>query len=264
MSSSTSMLLSIVGQVNIYVGTLLFVVGVEEGVLNIIVLISLKTFRSSSCAFYLMMMSFLNLDQLSFGLFSRVFLNIWKIDWMETSFTFCKFRMFFLVVCTTNSMLCLSLATLDQYLSTASRPRWNEMKFARLFFVLLLIFSLGTSAPWLIFYTHQFSSLSNKFICTASNPHFLRLNIYFYRFLLSNLLPLFVTLIFSSLTYRYVQQLFYRTDPLVRRESDKQVTRMILAQDVLTFFLIIPILVMGFLSLDPTIHLDPLYQAQFQ
>jgi hypothetical protein len=157
------MLLLIAGQVNIYVGTLLFVVGVVGGVLNIIVLISLKTFRSSSCAFYLMMMSFLNLGQLSFGLFSRVFINIWKIDWTESSFTFCKFRMFFLVVCTTNSMLCLLLATLDQYLSTASRPRRNEMKFARLFSVLSLIFSLGTSAPCLIFHTHQFSSLSNQF-----------------------------------------------------------------------------------------------------
>ena len=177
---------------------------------------------------------------------------------------FCKCRMFFLVFCTTNSMLCLSLATLDQYLSTSTRPRWNEMKFARLFFLLSLIFSVGTSVPCLIFYTHQFSSLSNKLICTASNPHFLRLNIFFYRFLLSNLLPLFVTLIFGSLTYRHVQQLSYRTHPLVRRELDKQLTRMILAQDVWTFFLIIPILVMGFLSLDPSINLDPLYQAQFQ
>ena len=159
-------------------------------------------------------------------------------------------------------MLCLAFAIVDQYLSTSSRPRWNEMKFARIFFLLSLIFSLGSSVPCLIFYEHQFSSLQNTVICTASDPHFVLLSIIFYRFFLSNLLPLLVTLIFGLLTYQHVQQLAYRTIPLVRRELDKQLTRMILAQDVLTFFLIILITVMGLLSLVPSSNLDPLSQAE--
>ena len=263
-SSSISSLLFAAVQVNVYVGSLLFVLGILGGFLNLVVLISLRTFRESSCAFYLTMMSLLNLGQLFSGLFSRVLINVWKIDWTESSLVFCKLRMFFLVACTTNSMLCLALATVDQYLSTSSRPRWNELKFARLFSLLSFIFSLGTSVPCLIFYEHQFSALQNKVICTASDPRFVLLNIIFYRFILSNVLPLLVTLVFGSLTYRHVQQLAHRTIPLVRRELDKQLTRMILAQDVLTFFLIIPITVMGFLSLVPSINLDPLSQAEFQ
>ena len=82
--------------------------------------------------------------------------------------------------------------------------------------------------------------------------------------IISNILPLFITLVFGLSTYRNVQQTAYRTIPLVRRELDKQLTIMVLVQDVFTFFTLLPIMTLGFISLNPRIIQNPLIDAEFQ
>lgn len=269
MSSSQTIvtLMNISRQINIYIGIPVFIIGVIGGVSTIIVFLSLETFRRNSCAFYLTVMSFVNLGQLLTGLLSRITINASFVDWTQLSLFYCKFRMYFLVVCTTTSMLCLTLATIDQFLATCRSPylqRWSDLRLSRLFSSLSIIFGIGTSIPCLIYYDHQFSLTTGRTICSATNPFFLQLNIYFYRLALSNILPLFVTLVFGLLTYRNVQQIAYRTVPLVRRELDKQLTVMILVQDACTFFMILPIAILGLISLDTNITGNPLSDAQFQ
>jgi len=66
------------------------------------------------------------------------------------------------------------------------------------------------------------------------------------------------------LTYRNVKNIAYRTVPLVRRELDKQLTVMVLVQDIFTFMTLLPIMTLGFVSLNPNIPQDPLSEAQFQ
>ncbi len=50
----------------------------------------------------------------------------------------------------------------------------------------------------------------------------------------------------------------------VRRELDKQLTVMVLVQDIFTFMTLLPIMTLGFVSLNPNIPQDPLSEAQFQ
>jgi len=100
------------------------------------------------------------------------------------------------------------------------------------------------------------SFTTGKIMCTATDSLFVQLNIYFYRLIISNILPLFVALIFGLLTYRTV--------PLIRRELDKQLTVMVLVQDVFTFFILLPIMSLGFISLNPNITRDSLANAEFQ
>ena len=45
----------------------IFSLGVIGGCLNVIIFLSLKTFRQNSCAFYLIVMSFVNIGQLFSG-----------------------------------------------------------------------------------------------------------------------------------------------------------------------------------------------------
>jgi hypothetical protein len=66
------------------------------------------------------------------------------------------------------------------------------------------------------------------------------------------------------LTYRNVKQIAYRTIPLVRRELDKQLTVMVLVQDAFTFFIILPIMISGFISLNPNFTQNPLTDAEYQ
>jgi len=69
---------------------------------------------------------------------------------------------------------------------------------------------------------------------------------------------------FGLLTYQNVKNIAYRTVPLVRRELDKQLTVMVLVQDIFTFMTLLPIMTLGFVSLNPNIPQDPLSEAQFQ
>lgn len=73
-----------------YVGSIIVIGGVFGGLLNIIVLLSLRIYRQSSSAFYLTVVSIVNIGQLSTGLLSRVLLNIIGVDWTATSMAYCK------------------------------------------------------------------------------------------------------------------------------------------------------------------------------
>ena len=59
-------------QITIYFGSSILILGIIGGLLNLLVFLSLKTFRESSCAFYLTIMSAVNVGQLITGLLTRV------------------------------------------------------------------------------------------------------------------------------------------------------------------------------------------------
>ena len=254
-------------QINIIAGTSIFIFGIIGNILSIIVFVSLHTFRENSCSFYLSIMSFVNIGQLLTGLLTRITINMSGIDWTQFSLVYCKIRMYFLVVCTNISMICMCLATIDQYCATCHRrqwQRWSNLRYAHYLTTIAIVFSLLTSIPCLIYYTHNVTPSTGKILCGTTNDFFIQLNIYFYRLILTNILPLLVTLVFGLLTLRNIKDISYRTVPIVRRELDKQLTGMILVQDLFTFFIILPIMTLGFISLNPNITRDPLADAQFQ
>jgi hypothetical protein len=161
----------------------------------------------------------------------------------------------------------MCLATIDQYLATCHHlrwQRWSDLKYARYLSTIGIIFSFLTAIPCLVYYIHSISPITGQIICTATDDFFNQLNIYFYRLIVSNIFPLFVTLVFGLLTYRNVKQIAYRTIPLVRRELDKQLTAMVLVQDAFTFFIILPIMISGFISLNPNFTQNPLTDAEYQ
>jgi hypothetical protein len=269
MSSSSFIvtLTFITQQINIFGGLLLFISGIIGNLLTLIVFLSFHTFRHNSCSFHLSVMSFVNIGQLLTGLLSRITINMSDIDWTQLSLFYCKFRMYFLVVCTNISMICMCLSTIDQYLATCHRPRWqrwSNLKSACYLSTVSIIVSFLIAIPCLIYYIHTLSPITGQITCTAINDFFIKFNIYFYRLTISNIFPLLITLLFGLLTYRNVQNIAYRTIPLVRRELEKQLTTMVLVQDVFTFFVLLPIMTLGFISLNPNINQNPLSNAEFQ
>jgi len=72
-------------QITIYTDIPIFIAGIIGGCLNIIVFLSLRTFRESSCAFYLTVLSFLNIGQLITGLFTRLMITGFNIDRTQSS-----------------------------------------------------------------------------------------------------------------------------------------------------------------------------------
>src|SRR5579871_4815605 len=103
-------------QTYIYMGITLIIIGVLGGILNVIVFLSLRIYRQSSSAFYLTVVSIVNIGQLLTGLLSRVLINAVGIDWTETSPAYCKIRNYLFQACAIISPVCLCLATIDQFL----------------------------------------------------------------------------------------------------------------------------------------------------
>ncbi|CAF1004422.1 unnamed protein product [Adineta steineri] len=268
MSSSIISLLALAGkQITIYLGTFTLVVGVIGGLLNVIVFLSLKTFRESSSAFYLIIMSIVNIGQLLTGLLSRIMTSGFGIDWTLTSLFYCKFRYYCFNICAEMSMTCICLAIIDQYLATSSRAQWRQwcnMKIAYRLVLLFVLIWIIHNIPFMICYDHVISITTGQVICINMNNIFQQYTIYGTTLIIGKVIPICITFVFGLLAYHNVQQLGYRTIPLVRRELDKQLTVMILVLIVFAFFTNMPFVIVYILSAMPGLTQDPVVSAQIQ
>ncbi|CAF1389907.1 unnamed protein product [Rotaria sordida] len=251
-------------QIIIYCGTPIFISGICGGLLNTLVLLSLRTFRKNSCAFYLIIMSIFNIGQLFTGLFSRIMIALYDIDGTETSLFYCKFRFYLFHICTTTSLTCLCLATFDQYCSTCSRPRWQQLcniKLAhRLVIISIIIWALH-GIPFLVYFNHIQSSITKKITCTSTNIIFTQYRAFFIIPGLIGYLPVTIATLFGLMAYYNVQQATYREVPLIRRELDKQLTIMVLVQVIVNIFTIIPYITVNAIATNPNSMHDPVLQA---
>ncbi|UJR14473.1 hypothetical protein I4U23_001470 [Adineta vaga] len=226
-----------------YCGISILFGGLIGGILNIIVFLSLRTFRQNTCAFYLTVLSIVNIMQLITGLFSRIMITGFNIDWTYNSLFYCKFRTFSFQLSSLMSFVCISFATIDQYLTTCSPSRWPQwctLKRARCMIVVALCIAFIQQSPCLIFYNLVHSNTTDSIICDTTNMNFILYNSYFNYLILGNILPCSITFSFGLMTYYNIQQISYRTKPFIRRELDKQLSRMVLIQVVYTILSISP------------------------
>lgn len=108
-------------QITIYLGIFILTAGIIGCSLNLIVFLSLKTFRQSSCAFLLTVMSAVCISQLITGLLPYIVNNGFAYDLTQTSIFYCKFRWYLLQFSILTTFTCMSLSTLDQYLAICTR-----------------------------------------------------------------------------------------------------------------------------------------------
>jgi hypothetical protein len=130
------------------------------------------------------------------------------------------------------------LATIDQYFATCTRPRWQQwcnIKLAHRLITICSIIWILLQVPFIVFYNQIILPPTNQTMCTITDTSLAEYNTYFIvPVLWYSLYPL-ITVFFGILAYRNVQQLAYRTVPLVRRELDKQLTTMVLIQVIFIF-----------------------------
>ncbi|CAF4197297.1 unnamed protein product [Rotaria sp. Silwood2] len=253
--------------ISIYVGLIILIGGLIGNLLNMLVFLSLKTFRENSCAFYLTTMSFLNIGQLLTGVLPRV-MNAWfAIDWPDGSLIYCKFRAYCFQVCSLTSFTCMCIATIDQFLATYSNPRWQRycnIKFAYRFFTISFLIWILHGIPTLIYQTHTTSTLTGVTHCDISDGTFQKYYNYGFVLVLTSTLPVVVTAVLGSLAYRNVRLLAYRTVPFVQRELDKQLTVMVLVQVAFNFCVIVPYIITYMFNFIVTLNSNSIEYAVFQ
>lgn len=229
--------------ITLYFGIPTLILGLMGNIFNIFVFLSLKTFRQSSCAFFLTIMSLVNIGQLSANLLTRIMITGFNIDWTESSLAFCKLRNFVLQCCALMSYTCLSLATIDQFMATSFRRHWQQFITLKKAHSLCLLFSMVWcihGIPALLFYNIGYSVRQRNITCVVTSGLYQQYFTYGYLFILGGLLPMIVNITFGSLAYWNVRQIPYRTVPLVRRELDKQLTQMVLVQVIFTILVLTP------------------------
>ncbi|UJR32599.1 hypothetical protein I4U23_020059 [Adineta vaga] len=254
-------------QVTIYGGTLLLILGIIGGILTTFIFLTLRTFRQNSCTFYLTVMSIVNVGYLSSTLYSRIMLSIYGDDATNSSLFYCRFRYYFITVCSTISLTCFCLATIDQYCATCFQVRfqqWCNIKIARRLVIIFVIIWLLHAIPYWFFLNHVRIPLTNTISCTSTNSIFTQYRAYAIVLMLFNLLPMSIVILFGSMAYRNVRQIPHYSIPLVRRDLEKQLTVMVLSQVVLSNAVILPFTIMYLIQLNLDPNIDPLVQAQIQ
>ncbi|UJR38100.1 hypothetical protein I4U23_030780 [Adineta vaga] len=268
MSSSSALSYAIASQkVTIYFGIAVLISGVIGNLLNIIVFRSLKTFRQNSCVFYLTVMALVNINQLISGLFSRIMIVGFNIDWTQSSAFYCKFRPYSLIVSALISFTCMCLATIDQYLATCLRvrwQRWNKIKVAHIVTSISVLIWMLYGIPYLIYNDLLYLPSINRMMCLGSTTKFYYFYAYTFIWVLGGVLPIIINALFGLLAYWNVQQLHRRILPLVRQELDKQLTVIVLVQVVYSFVAIIPYVIVTIIVVDSVVTNDALWQAKLQ
>jgi len=247
----------------IYIVIPLCIIGVIGGCLNVIIFISLKTFRESSCAFYLMMMSVFDIVRFFANVLPYIMRWGFGIDWGISSLFFCKMRLCMFCTCTLISMTCLCLSIIDQYLATCNNLRWQKwcnIKISHRLTGLFIIIWIFHGIPYLIFENHIISPLTNETVCQVTNNIFNEYLTYGYYLTLSNLLPL-ITVLFGLMAYHNARHLGDRIVPLVRRELDKQLTVMVLVQVLISFCSLIPYSINNMFIIIYANQSNPVFQA---
>ncbi|CAF1106953.1 unnamed protein product [Rotaria sp. Silwood1] len=208
-------------QLHIYCGLSILILGVIGGIFNFIIFTTLKTFRETTCAFYLAIVSIVNIGQLLTALFVRVLSEGFNTDIRSISWV-CKVQITMAGWCNAVSFTELCLTTIDQYVSMSKYRHFSNLRSAQRNILLTCIFWSIYCICFLIYWDTTFGT------CTVINSNFA---IYVTRFqypILFGFLPLSTMITFSLLAFYSARTLVSRQVNIVRLSRDRQLTAMTL------------------------------------
>ncbi|CAF1369122.1 unnamed protein product [Adineta steineri] len=208
--------------------------GVIGNGMNILVMLSVSTYRKTPCTFYFLITSISNILFITIILISRLVITGLNVDLTRTSVIWCKSRLYLIGVFSLMSFTFSCLATIDQFFATsrsASLRRCSNIKWTyRIVFITILACFFHAS-PCLIFL--DISPITNTCI-NMSSAYTIYLS--FYSLGLTCFFPIVIMVVFGYLTYRNIQS----TRVLVRQYADRQLARMTLIQVALVVICMLP------------------------
>jgi hypothetical protein len=232
-------------QFHIYFGLSILILGVIGGILNIIIFTTLKTFRETTCAFYLTAVSVINIGQLLIPLSIRVLSEGFLINITETSWV-CKIQVYLATCCTLVSTTGMCLAAIDQCLSMSTYRRFSNLRLAQRAVLLNFSFWGLYNICILLYWSAPFG------ICTIINTSF---SIYMTRFhlpVLLGFLPISIMMTFSLLAFYNARTLISRQVNIVRLSRDRQLTVMTLVHVIFVIITTLPDIIFVIYSLNQT------------
>jgi len=238
MSSSTAIHLLFISQKYAFsTSCIIFIIGIIGNLFNILVFTTLKLFRNNRCVLYFITESIANIVQLTFFFLIYLLIEVNGTDPASVSLFWCKFRSTMIVLCTLISFSAVCLSAYDQCLSTSHQfniRRLSTTKLTQYLIFIIICISIFNVTLFCIFVEIRGT------LCSVYNSNMLNYLSFFYYPVLTGLLPIFITSLFSILAYRNVRRIFRRQIPILRRRLDQQLTAMVLARVILFIVLILP------------------------
>ncbi len=266
--TSIETLTSVSQQLNIYVGIILFILGIIGCLWNILIFRH-RSFRISSCCTYMLIGSMASLIQLFFGLLVRILTEGFQVDWTLTNIAWCKIRNYTTQCASLTALSCLVWTAMDRFFSTCRQIKWrylNSVYFAKQVCLLTLIFWMLISIPTII-YTKPMEATK---ACTISSSIWSGISIYFFTLFCYGIFPWFFMSLFGLFALKNLRQYHrQRVNPLpivvVTRMArlDHQLTSMLFLQIIYSIISSIPYCVEDIYSnLTQTTMKTPYRQAQ--
>lgn len=207
---------------------LILVSGCIGNMYSIIIFNWLKLFRQNQCAYYLIVVSIVDLVLILIVVPLRISELAFNYDPTRLSLAWCKIRQAVVASFSLMSFSTVCFAAIDQYLCTHHVPwirQFSTIKLARrLVFVAIIVLALH-SIPFFIFF--ELSSING---CVVYNIGFSRYYSFIHFCTLSGILPITISASFAGLAYLNVRRIVRHQIPLVRRRLDRQLTAMILTK----------------------------------
>jgi hypothetical protein len=233
----------IVQQLNIYVALFIYLSGIIGALLNIVIFTSLKTFRQTSCGFYLTVTSVFNLGQAVFALTTRILdagfaINLTNVSWS------CKCRTYLAQSCVLLSLTSMSLVTIDQFFSLTHFRQWSSVRLARRHILVACCVWLIHGISAAIFWDAPFG------VCATFNIGYRQYISYFYLPVLLGGLPICVMMIFALLSFYKIRSTLGRELNVVRLSHQRQLTAMALSQVILIVLVSIPYTIFNIYDLN--------------
>ncbi|CAF0909423.1 unnamed protein product [Adineta steineri] len=237
-SSVSDGILKFATQYSLYTGYAMLSFGVIGNVLNLLVFIQLKLFRTNRCAFYITIESISNLIYQFLSITLTVLTSIYGDDATGRSSIWCKFRYIVAQICafTTFYMICFS--AVDQFFSTNHHFNLRQMctlrlgrYFAFIFICFAIVHSIALGSSY---------DVQPTLGCIISNYVAVEYSTFFFYPVLGGFLPIVIASLFSILAYHNVRRIVRRQLPIVRRKLDKQITAMVLMRVIAFVCLVLP------------------------
>ncbi|CAF0974261.1 unnamed protein product [Adineta ricciae] len=268
MSSSTIEYYTFVSQqIIIFFGIPILIAGVIGSVCNLVVFLSLKTFRENACAFYLTVMTAVDLGQLVTGLLSRILISGFAVDWTISSVVYCKFRAYCFQFFALTSYICMCLASINQFLATCSNmflQNLSNIKLAHRIVSAFVCLWLVHGILYLVYYNLIPLESTEIVTCDSWNIAVRNYHAIGVTIIYGSVLPVSINSVFGFLAYRNIHQFDRRTTPLAQRELDKQLTLIIFIQFIYHLVSTIPYLIVTIISQIGIINVDPIREVQMQ
>ncbi|CAF0879972.1 unnamed protein product [Adineta steineri] len=234
----------IIEQMNIYVALVIFITGIIGGLLNIIIFTSLKTFRRTSCGFYLTVTSIFNVGQTLSALSTRILDSGFSIDLTNVSWS-CKIRTFLAQSCVLLSLTSMSLVTIDQFISMTRYKHFSNLRLAHRHIII-------SCCIWCFhgIFVFLYWDAPNGRCTSLISLGYEKYLSYFYLPVLLGCLPIFIMITFSLLAFIKIRTLASRQINIVRLSRDRQLTAMALSQVAFTVFVSLPYTIFNIYDLN--------------